>query len=524
MNSQINGLGPQLDTSSPELPEMGPLRILVAGELILDRYVFGTVDRVSPEAPIPVLRSRRREERAGNAGFVLMGLQALGASAAALSVVGGDRNGEILLGMLRKASIASESVLIDANRPTIVKERMLGSVQSANRATQQLLRVDEEETFPLGDDLEREMAKRVPIELDSADAVLISDINKGLLTPMLLRALIDGARQRGVPVIVDPRQTEDFSIYAGATVLTPNRYEASRASGIALNECTAWRAAAETLTERYNLDACLMTLDREGMYLLERNRQGVHIEASPREVYDVTGAGDVVLTVFGLLVAAGHDFTLAAKIANVAAGLEVMRIGASVVSREDLNHELRGHQNRFQRKIVSESGLIEILTQERSNGRRIVLAGGCFDLLHSGHLRMLSFARAQGDLLVIAVNSDRTIRELKGSKRPVYGAEDRARLLSALEVVDYVVIFDDLRPDRIIRSVRPDVLVKGRHDARAQTGGWDLVQEYDGRLALAPTLDGYSTSRTIDRIGRALIAEVGSVGRVLGSSEHPDGG
>ena len=244
--------------------------MLVAGEVILDRYIMGDVARVSPEAPIPILQVSRIEERPGNAGFVMANLRALGARVSALSVVGADRNGELLREMFGDLGIDTRSVLVDPDRPTIVKERMLGSVQSANRATQQLLRVDREAPHALSAARERALTRHLERELQHVDGVLISDINKGLLTPRLLRALIDGARRRRIPVIVDPRLSEDLSIYRGATALTPNRYETEFATGTRLVDRAAWMRAADELMGRLKLDACLVTLDRDGMYLTER--------------------------------------------------------------------------------------------------------------------------------------------------------------------------------------------------------------------------------------------------------------
>src|ERR1700736_1820065 len=287
------------------LPELRPLRILVAGEVILDRYVWGEVERISPEAPIPVLRAHRREEKPGNAGFVMANLRALGARPAAFSIVGDDHAGRMLREMFRGLEIDTRGLLVDPDRPTTVKERMLGSVQSANRATQQLLRVDQEDPRALSPAKERALTRHLARELARADGVLISDINKGLLTPGLLRALIAGARRRGIPVIVDPRLSEDFSIYRGATALTPNRYETEFATGMHLVDRDGWMRAADERMRRVRLDACLVTLDRDGMYLAERRGPHTYIPTTPRSVYDVTGAGDVVAAVFGLFAIAG---------------------------------------------------------------------------------------------------------------------------------------------------------------------------------------------------------------------------
>ncbi len=252
--------------------------------------------------------------------------------------------------------------------------------------------------------------------------MLVSDINKGLLTPALLGDLIEGSRARKIPIVIDPRMTEDFSIYRGATAITPNRYESELATGIRLTDRDAWREAAESMVRKLDLQACLITLDRDGMYLAARHGAGVYLPTAPREVYDVTGAGDIVLTVFGLFAIAGLSFEAAAAMANLAAGIEVSRHGAEVISRDDLARALGQEQDRHGSKIVSIEELGPALDRERREGRRIVFTNGCFDLLHAGHVQLLSFARSHGDVLVVGLNSDRSVRALKGGSRPVYPA------------------------------------------------------------------------------------------------------
>jgi D-beta-D-heptose 7-phosphate kinase / D-beta-D-heptose 1-phosphate adenosyltransferase len=499
-NSRRRGIVIRAATSDLELPTLKPLRVLVAGEVILDRYLWGNVARISPEAPIPVLRVDRREQKPGNAGFVMANLRALGADVSALSVVGADRNGRLLREMFTDLGIATRALMTDPDRPTIVKERLLGSVQAAHRGTQQLLRVDEEDPSPLRPARERELIARLNRELARVDGVLVSDIDKGLLTPTLLHAIAAGARRRRIPVIVDPRRTDDFSIYRGANVITPNRYETEVATGMKLTDRDAWRRAAELLVRRLKLDACLITLDRDGMYLAERGGADTYIPTIPRDVYDVTGAGDVVLSVFGLFAIAGLGFSSAARIANLAASIEVSRIGTEVISREDLAQALRPDHGGYEQKIVAADELDTVLERERRAGRKIAFTNGCFDLLHSGHIRMLTFARAQADRLVVGLNSDRSVRALKGNDRPVYPAAERARILAALEAVDYVVIFDETRAERIIRRVKPDVLVKGEDWRGTTLDGQKFVESRGGRVALAPLVAGRSTSAIIKRL------------------------
>ncbi|HEY2105439.1 MAG TPA: bifunctional heptose 7-phosphate kinase/heptose 1-phosphate adenyltransferase [Candidatus Binataceae bacterium] len=485
-----------------ELPPIRPVRILVAGEVVLDRYLWGEVSRISPEAPIPVLQVSRREERPGNAAFVCASLAAFGATPVALAVVGSDANGAAVTTMLAGLGVETQALVDDRGRPTIVKERLLGSVQSTARATQQLLRVDNEDSRPLGAPIEAEVLLRLERELARADGVLICDINKGLLTPAVLTAIIEGARRQGKPVIVDPRTAEDLSIYRGASALTPNRYETERATGLRLSAPAAWGPAARKLIDELGLEACLVTLDRDGMLLAGRDGSAHHIRTAPREVYDVTGAGDVVLAIFGLFVISGAEMELAARLANVAAGLEVGKQGATVIARAELAMALRLAHHGSAGKVLGLGELLPILERRRAEGLRIAFTNGCFDLLHAGHVESLEFARAQGDLLVVGLNDDAGVRQLKGEGRPVYTAADRARLLAALEAVDYVVIFDDPRAEKIIRSVRPDILVKGE-DWQGQTvDGADFIQSYGGKVVFAHLLEGRATSATIERLRR----------------------
>jgi D-beta-D-heptose 7-phosphate kinase/D-beta-D-heptose 1-phosphate adenosyltransferase len=488
-------------SSDLALPPTGGLRILVLGEIVLDRYLFGAINRISPEAPIPVLQVMRREERPGNAAFVCANLVALGALPSLVSVTGADMNGTLLAESLADLGVATRGVVQDRERPTIVKERMLGWVQSAQRGTQQLLRVDSEDVRPIGPAVERALLEAIEQEAPAMDGALVCDLNKGVLTPAVLRALIDAGRRLGKPVVIDPRLAADYSLYRGATALTPNRYETERALGISLSRPDSWAAAARELVERYELDMTLITLDRDGLFLASREGDAVHLATNPREVYDVTGAGDIVLTFFGLLLAARCDPAIAAQIANIAAGVEVTKQGAAIIDRQEVEQELDQRHEISAHKIVDADELPGHLEAHRLAGRRICFTNGCFDLLHAGHVKLLEFARRQGDVLVVGLNSDDSVRQLKGEGRPVYPQEDRARILAALEAVDYVIVFDNPRAEGIIRFVRPDVLVKGE-DYRGQTlDGSEFVHSYGGRVVLAPLLHGRATTGTIARLG-----------------------
>jgi len=482
------------------VPAVEPLKLLVVGEVVLDRYRWGTVERISPEAPIPVLHLNHSEERLGNAAFVAASVRALGAEANLLSVIGADADGCTVCRMTDNQGIGRDSLLEEPARPTIVKERLLGAAQSAQRGIQQMLRVDREDLMPLDPAVEAKLLTRLDIELQNADGVLVCDINKGLLTPRLLTEIIRATRSRNKPVVIDPRCCDDFSIYRGATALTPNRFESERATSMSMAEPGAWPVAARKLIEELDLSACLVTLDRDGMFLAQHNGTALHIKTTPRDVYDVTGAGDVVLATFGLFLTAGLSPADAAGLANIAASLEVAKLGAMVVSRDELITALEGNRHASMRKIFLLPELQAELYRHRHAGRTICLTNGCFDLLHAGHVKLLEFARAQGDLLVVAINSDDSTRQIKGVGRPIYSATDRARILAALEAVDYVVIFDDLRAEDIVRSIRPDVLIKGEDWAGKTVDGGEFVRSYGGRVVLAQLMEDRATTRTIQHI------------------------
>jgi D-beta-D-heptose 7-phosphate kinase/D-beta-D-heptose 1-phosphate adenosyltransferase len=292
------------------------------------------------------------------------------------------------------------------------------------------------------------------------------------------------------------------------------------ATGIKLTDRDAWRTAADSLVRKLGLRACLVTLDRDGMYLAERGGRGTFISTSPREVYDVTGAGDVVLAVFGLLSIAGLGFGSAAALANIAAGIEVGRLGTEIISRDDLARALAPAHDRIERKIVSVDELQALLEPKRRAGQQIVFTNGCFDLLHAGHLQLLSFARAQGDVLVVGINSDRAVRLIKGDQRPIYPATDRVRILAAMEMVDHVVVFDDPRAERIIREVRPDILVKGADWRGQPVDGQEFVEANGGQVRLAPLLGGYSTSSTIERLQAGISGQAPTSPAPPGSQRH----
>jgi len=490
------------------LGSIGRPRVLVVGDLILDRYVWGETQRISPEAPIPVLSVQEQDSRPGGAGNVVNALAGLDVAVSCCGAVGNDEDGRTLAAMIQALCAGACEVLVDPDRPTTVKTRFIGYVQSARRAMHHILRVDNESTDVISESLEAEFVSCVERLLAEQDAVIISDYAKGLLPDAALQRVLGACRSAGVPAIVDPRLGGDYSAYAGAALLTPNRYETQVAAGGSIRTGEEMRAAAETLCAALNLEAIVMTLDRDGMYLYEaeRTESGVSPRhaalygTEPREVYDVTGAGDVVVSVLGMCMGAGVGLPVAVQLANAAAGIEVGKVGAARVTRGEIAAELRVRESGLSEKLKTHDELLKILEERRRKNEVIVFTNGCFDLLHVGHMEYLKFARQQGDLLVVALNSDRSVRELKGAGRPILKETDRARLLAALEYVDYVVMFDETTPEKLIKETKPSVLVKGEDWREKGVVGREVVESYGGRVVLAPFVEGVSTTEIVSRI------------------------
>jgi D-beta-D-heptose 7-phosphate kinase/D-beta-D-heptose 1-phosphate adenosyltransferase len=482
---------------------LGQPRVLVIGDLMLDRYVWGDAERISQEAPVILLHADRREERLGGASSVATMLRALGARVALAGVVGPDHDGVRIRQALLELGIDDESVLVDPERPSTVKERYIGRAQQ--RHPQQMIRVDYEVRAPLSAAREHELSTAIARQMRRADVVLISDYDKGVCTPGLLASAIAGARAHGRRVLADPLRGSDYRKYHGCSAITPNRLEAGLATGRALTSSAAALLSAAQLREQLDLEAAIVTLDREGMALSHADGRLEVFPTRPRQVYDITGAGDMVLAVLGMALAAGADYGPAIRLANVAGGLEVEKVGAATVTREEILHDLlRADASRAAtsclEKVRVRAALVQELQRRRALGQRIAFTNGCFDVLHAGHVQYLQEARAQADLLVVGLNGDAAVRALKGPGRPVHSVEARALVLTALQAVDFLTVFDEPTPLELIQTVRPDVLVKGADYRKDQVVGADFVESYGGRVHLAPLREGHSTTRLLQRL------------------------
>jgi len=472
--------------------------VVLVGDLMLDRYLYGNAERLSPEAPVPVLHYQREELGLGGAGGVAADLAALGAEVRAVGILGADESGMAIKRLLSACGADVRGVIECPERPTVCKTRLVGLAQ--HRHPQQMMRIDFEEPGKLSDQWATRVIAAAQAAMEGAQIVCLEDYNKGLLTPDVCRRIIALAKERGLPVLIDPASITDYSRYRGATAIKLNRLETEKATGLPMQQQSQFAAAGEWLLKNLELEAAVITLDKHGSYLATRDGERRWLKTRVRQVYDVTGAGDMVLSMLAAARAGGASWVEAVALANVAGGLEVERFGSVPIKPREIIQELLSDVRETQGKQRTLESLVSEIQIHRAAGKRVVFTNGCFDLIHLGHIKYFQFARQQGDLLVVAVNTDLSIRKLKGEKRPIIGENDRLSVLEELESIDYLVCFDDDTPVRLIEQIRPDVLVKGADYQKEQVVGWDLVESYGGRVALAPLLDGRSTSAVIKRI------------------------
>jgi D-beta-D-heptose 7-phosphate kinase/D-beta-D-heptose 1-phosphate adenosyltransferase len=476
---------------------LGSPTVLLVGDFMLDSYVYGDALRISPEAPVPVLKVVKREFSCGGAGSVAADLAALGAKPVCLGVIGSDTNGVMLTKMLTAAGADVANLMIVEERPTISKQRLIGLAQHRHR--QQLIRIDEEVTEPLEQKYHSEFVRIFSSKLPTADIVCLQDYNKGVLSPALCSELIKLARAAGKKVLVDPAPISDYSKYAGATLITPNRLETSLAVGFGVETLDNAREAADILAKRLDLDAAVITLDKEGAWLKAESISQL-VPTVPRTVYDVTGAGDVVLATLAVTLAAGCDYVTAVQIANIAGGIEVEKFGVATVTVDEMVNEIISQNRGKAGKIRDIDSLLQELNWHRCQKDTIVFTNGCFDVLHRGHIEYLQFCKAQGNIVVLGLNSDSSVKKIKGPDRPINNQHDRAAVLAALESVDYVVTFDEPDPLAIITKVHPDILVKGEDWAVKGVIGRGFVESYGGKVVLAKLINGKSSTATIEKM------------------------
>ncbi|MEJ2274954.1 MAG: bifunctional D-glycero-beta-D-manno-heptose-7-phosphate kinase/D-glycero-beta-D-manno-heptose 1-phosphate adenylyltransferase HldE [Woeseiaceae bacterium] len=467
------------------IPDFQQARVVVAGDVMLDRYLFGSTGRISPEAPVPVVHVQETDDRPGGAANVAVNLAALGVATSLIGVVGKDAAAQTLAAILAGSGISCEFAVAD-DRPTITKTR----VQSRG---QQLIRLDEEKATAMpGDAVSGTLAGT----LAGAGAVVLSDYGKGALSDV--QAMIAACRAAGIPVLVDPKGT-DFGKYRGASLLTPNQGEFEAVAGTAASDDDLV-ARARAMMDELALDALLVTRSEKGMLLVESEGEPLFLSTQAREVYDVTGAGDTVIATLAAALASGQGLASAAALANLAAGLVVRKIGVATVSPGELSAALH-QRGQGGRGLVELDALLALVAEARERGERIIMTNGCFDVLHAGHVAYLEEAKSLGDRLIVAVNDDDSVRRLKGESRPINALEDRMQVLAGLAAVDWVVPFSADTPARLIGAVLPDVLVKGGDYAPEAIAGAKEVLQHGGEVRVLAFRDGHSSTRIINRLG-----------------------
>lgn len=471
------------------IPDFTQIRVLIVGDIMLDRYWYGATSRISPEAPVPVVNVNTVEERPGGGANVAVNIATLGGKARVLGVTGDDATADVLEAKLARLGIESDFLRLP-DQATIVKLRVLSRHQ-------QLLRVDFENGFP---GLEpAALRQRFITSLPRTDIVILSDYNKGALSDA--QHYIHQARLHGLPVLVDPKGY-DFSNYRGATLLTPNVHELETVVGPFRSEAELVDKGMALLHE-LDLEALLVTRSEQGMSLLRRNGEPLHLPARAREVYDVTGAGDTVIAGVAAGLAAGLEVTAATALANMAAGIVVGKLGTASVTVSELRRMLYEHDEP-PRGVLSEEQLLQVVQDAKVHGETIVMTNGCFDILHAGHVSYLEQARRLGNRLIVAVNDDTSVRRLKGEHRPVNTLPERMRVLAGLAAVDWVVPFSEDTPERLICRIKPDYLVKGGDYAPAEIAGSHCVMAAGGQVIIMDYVDCYSTTGTISRIRNGL--------------------
>jgi D-beta-D-heptose 7-phosphate kinase/D-beta-D-heptose 1-phosphate adenosyltransferase len=457
--------------------------IAVIGDFMIDHYLWGKSDRISPEAPVPVVEVIKEEDRLGGAGNVVNNLLALGSEVLVSTVVG--KNSDRLLDLLKEKNINTNGIFIDEERETIIKSRVIAS-------NHQVIRYDKETKTPISNEFEEKILNYLNENIEQIDLILLSDYEKGVLTKSLTQKIIDLANSNNKKLIIDPKK--DFSKYINAWMIKPNKKELSVAAGMEIEKEEDLIKAGWKLKKDLNLKYLLVTLSEEGMALF--GDEYIKIPTIAKEVYDVTGAGDTVLASLGYYLSKSGDMIEAMHFANAAAAVVVSKIGSATVTLEEIEETERRIDNSVDYKIVDFEKIAHIANDLRAQNKKIVFTNGCFDILHLGHVKYLQKAKALGDKLIVGVNSNDSVSRLKGSERPVNDEYDRAYLLASLEVVDFVVIFEEDTPYGLIKQVKPDILVKGKDYEGKEVVGSDIAKE----VKLIDFVEGRSTTNIIKKM------------------------
>ena len=475
-----------------DISKFDQCRLLVIGDLMLDEYLWGEVDRISPEAPVQVVAIQKEDFTLGGAGNVVNNAVALGAKVSITGVIGTGRNGQLLLERFNKLGVDTSLIIQEPDRATTQKTRIIA-------ANQHVLRIDRETKQDISGPTLEKMIRLIEDKMPDIDVVLISDYGKGLITKNLLSKVIASAKKHEKMIIVDPKGL-DFSKYSGVSLLTPNKKEAALASGVEINDESSLEKAANNILENISLDNLLITCGKDGMVLFEKNKTPFRVRAKSRQVFDVSGAGDTVLAVFGLAVASGASIHNSVALANTAAGIVVGKVGTATVSKQELASALKSDDTGLPAKYKDLSELPALVKDLKKKGQQLVLTNGCFDLLHAGHIMLFSASKQMGDILIVAIDDDESVKALKGSGRPVLHAKERVRILSAIDAVDYVVVFSSQELIKLIDIIQPDVLTKGSNYTTTQVFGREHVEALGGKVVLVPVTENISSTRIIDTI------------------------
>jgi D-beta-D-heptose 7-phosphate kinase/D-beta-D-heptose 1-phosphate adenosyltransferase len=475
-----------------DIKKFAGCRLLVAGDLMVDEYLWGNVERISPEAPVQVVSVTSEEYALGGAGNVINNLVALGAIVSAVGVIGTGPNGRLVLKKLNALGVNTRGVIQDRQRTTTRKTRIIANHQH-------VLRFDREVKADISRQTMNKISRAAEEMMADADLVLVSDYNKGLITKALMTKLIASAQKHNKLLIVDPKG-RDFKKYAGASLITPNKKETARAAGIEIVDESSLVKAARRLIKKTGIDKILVTCGKDGMVYFNHDAPPYRISTKAHQVFDVSGAGDTVLAVLGLGIAAGYSNKEAVALANTAAGIVVGKVGTATVSKTELAAAL----NLIPAvRLDKQKTLAEVAAVARNlekAGKRIVLTNGCFDLLHVGHIKLLSASKQLGDVLIVALDDDESVKRLKGSGRPVINENERLRIISALDSVDYVIVFSSHELNDVIAAIRPAVLTKGSNYGTEAIRGREIVERYGGRIEIIPLTENISSTRIINNI------------------------
>ncbi len=467
-------------------------QILVIGDLMIDEYLWGNVDRISPEAPIQVVDVKRENRTLGGAGNVIANLVSLGCKVDAAGVIGDDQEAEWIISEMNNMKVGHEFIINDQNRPTTKKTRVIA-------INQQVVRIDRETRRPIASEKGEALFSCIKKGIKRWQAIILSDYGKGILTLPLLKNIISLCREKGIMVIVDPKG-RDLSRYKGATIMTPNKKEALLGMGLENEEAPDIKEIGQRMLKELDLQGLVITLGAEGMSIFLPGKPPKLIPARAREVYDVSGAGDTVVASITLSLASGAELVQAGEIANLAAGIVVGKIGTATVTQQEILAYSDSKYAITNKIINNHEELSRLLAIHKQKGKKIIFTNGCFDLIHLGHIRLLHEAKSFGEILVVGLNTDESVRRLKGPARPCLEEEERAHIIASLDCVDYVTLFSEDTPLNLIKKIKPDILVKGSDYSKKKVIGWDIVEAYGGEVRIVELIKDLSTSRLIQKI------------------------